>query len=440
MKTGLSLTAGIFLLAISDLSAATLYVSPASMNPTPPYATWATAATNIQDAVDAAQQDAIVLVTNGVYAGGVTISKALTLLGLNAAQSTVIDGAGASRCLFITNGVKVSGFTLTNGWADNGGGLWCNSTNAWLTNCVIAGNSATQNGGGAYGATLYNCRVTGNSATNGYGGGSFGSMLYNCTVTGNSAASAGGASGGIAYNSILYFNTAPNGANYLGVYYLLYCCTTPLPDYGDGSFTNAPGFVDYAVGNLHLQPTSPCINAGNNSYAHGETDLDGNPRISEGPVDVGAYEFQPTGPPSISLQPLSQSVYSGTSVSLKAEAYGSPPLSWQWWFNDTAILSATNSSLALPSVTTNQAGNYFVAVTNTLGSSTSQVAVLTVLTAAPSVTLVQPINQTVQVGSNVILTVSVTGSLPLSWQWNFNGTAILGATSSSLSLPSVTTN
>jgi hypothetical protein len=157
-------------------------------------------------------------------------------------------------------------------------------------------------------------------------------------------------------------------------------------------------------------------------------------------VDVGAYEFQPTGPPSISLQPLSQSVYSGTNVSLKAAAYGSPLLSWQWWFNDIAILSATNSSLALPSVTTNQAGNYFVVVTNTLGSSTSQVAVLTVLTAAPAVTLVQPINQTVQVGSNVILIVSVTGSLPLSWQWNFNGTAILGATNSSLSLPSVTTN
>ena len=73
---------------------------------------------------------------------------------------------------------------------------------------------------------------------------------------------------------------------------LNYCCTTPLPTSGIGNITNAPLFVDQADGNLRLQSNSPCINAGNNAYVAGSTDLDGNPRIVGGTVDIGAYEFK----------------------------------------------------------------------------------------------------------------------------------------------------
>jgi hypothetical protein len=71
---------------------------------------------------------------------------------------------------------------------------------------------------------------------------------------------------------------------------LNHCCTTPLPINGVGNITNAPLFV--ASDNLRLQSNSPCINSGLNAFAPAGPDLDGNPRIVGGSVDIGAYEFQ----------------------------------------------------------------------------------------------------------------------------------------------------
>jgi hypothetical protein len=59
-----------------------------------------------------------------------------------------------------------------------------------------------------------------------------------------------------------------------------------------GNFPNAPHFVNPALGDFRLQPNSPGINDGANIYVTTATDLDGNPRIVGGAVDVGAYEHQ----------------------------------------------------------------------------------------------------------------------------------------------------
>src|SRR5262249_25912142 len=132
------------------------------------------------------------------------------------------------------------------------------------------------------------------------GGGASESALTNCTVIGNSAMTGGGADTSAMNNCILYYNTGANFSESSGcdvgddcppTPWLNSCCVMPMPQAGIGNITNAPLFVDAANGNFRLQLDSPCINAGNNEYVSSSTDLEGNPRISGGTVDMGAYEF-----------------------------------------------------------------------------------------------------------------------------------------------------
>jgi hypothetical protein len=199
MKNSISLTVATLLLAVANVPAAPHYVSLESTNPTPPYTTWATADTNIQQAVDTAGPGAEIVVTNGVYAGGVAVTNPLALQSVNGPQFTVINGGGTNRCAYLASGASLSGFTLTNGVASGlhyleGGGVYCESASAVLFNCVLSGNYALGrypftyspgSGRGACGGTLNNCTSTGNSA--GEGGGAVSSTINNCTFTGNSA-------------------------------------------------------------------------------------------------------------------------------------------------------------------------------------------------------------------------------------------------------------
>lgn len=92
----------------------------------------------------------------------------------------------------------------------------------------------------------------------------------------------------------------------------------------------------------------------------------------------GATNPPPGTPPSIVTQPQSNSVSVGGTAMFSVAATGSAPLRYQWFFNNAAASGATNSSLTLVSVATNQAGNYFVRVTNDFGAVTSSIVALTV--------------------------------------------------------------
>jgi len=83
-------------------------------------------------------------------------------------------------------------------------------------------------------------------------------------------------------------------------------------------------------------------------------------------------------PPSITLQPSNQTAYAGENVTLNARASGTAPLSYQWLFNGGSVAGATSTNLVLTNAQPAQAGNYALMVTNSLGSVTSAVAVLTI--------------------------------------------------------------
>ncbi|HWW01486.1 MAG TPA: choice-of-anchor Q domain-containing protein [Candidatus Acidoferrum sp.] len=377
MKTGAGLCVVLSGLLSSLASATTRYVDSNNPNPTPPYTSWAVAATNIQDAVDAAAPGDQVLVTNGLYQTGgrlaadgimtlVVVTNQLTLQSVNGAGVTAIDGGQSMRCLYLTNGAMLSGFTVNNGktTTGQGGGVCCGSFSnevvvsclvlsnsatsgggisrgtvsncviAWntssgsgggaescllnncilsnntaglfgggasggisaLNNCVVLGNTSAYNAGGVYGSILNNCLVLSNFCRSaGMGGGTYECILNNCTICGNSAPGVGMISGGLlpqANNCIIYYNSPSGaGANVTPGATLHNCCTTPLPA-GTGNITNAPLFVNRAGGDFHLTSSSPCINSGNNAYVATAADLDGNPRVVAGTVDIGAYEFQ----------------------------------------------------------------------------------------------------------------------------------------------------
>jgi pectate lyase len=89
-------------------------------------------------------------------------------------------------------------------------------------------------------------------------------------------------------------------------------------------------------------------------------------------------------PPSILAHPQNQSVVVGQTVNFSVTAAGTQPLFYQWYFEDVSpLLDATNPVLTLTGVTTNDAGNYSVVVSNGYGTATSSNATLTVSTNAP---------------------------------------------------------
>jgi uncharacterized delta-60 repeat protein len=134
--------------------------------------------------------------------------------------------------------------------------------------------------------------------------------------------------------------------------------------------------------------------------------------------------------PVIASQPTNVALWSGGSASFSVSALGTPPLRYQWWQDDSPVSGATNTSLNYDPVELANAGAYRVVVSSAFGSVTSSVATLAVWEAVRIV--VPPVSVTNYSATPCSLSVTASGTPPLIYLWRKEGTAIPGATSSSL--------
>ncbi len=150
---------------------------------------------SIQEAIDAAQEGYLILVSPGTYKENLNLNgkNNLTLTSTNpldplVVEATIINGNQKGACIIAENGendIVISGFTITNGSGklreDNlttGGGIYTKSASLTIQNCTISGNKASASGGiYAYSSTINitNSNISQNTtlASSGHGGGIF---------------------------------------------------------------------------------------------------------------------------------------------------------------------------------------------------------------------------------------------------------------------------
>jgi uncharacterized repeat protein (TIGR03803 family) len=126
----------------------------------------------------------------------------------------------------------------------------------------------------------------------------------------------------------------------------------------------------------------------------------------------------------ITTQPADQNAYIGTTVLFSVAVVGNAPISYQWKENGTNLMGSTNRILTLLDVSPASSGVYSVLVSNATSSILSDDASLGVITSPPQIT-VQPASQTQTVGGTAVFSVTAVGDLPLSYQWQENGTNLV---------------
>ena len=292
----------------------------------------------IQDGIDAALGGDTVLVAPGNYRESIDFSgKAIAVRSSGGACVTTIDAliSGGSVVTFASGegpDSLLEGFTVTNGYGTYmglglslGGGIYCTGASPTISGNAIIGNHAGL-GGGVYCAggspmIINNMVADNDSYLVGGGGleliGGF-PQIINCTIMRNTSASYGPGllclrSACTVTNTVFWDNDTSLGTQIGLMYYLsgpsvltishsdvegglgaVYVESGSVLNWGAGMLDADPAFDDPANDDYHLTFVSPCRNTGDNlAIGLPSLDFEGDPRISDVTVDMGADEFHP---------------------------------------------------------------------------------------------------------------------------------------------------
>ncbi len=276
---------------------------------------------NIQSAIDASSDGDTILVSAGTYYENITVPTNLHIIGEDK-ETTIIDGNQSGSVIVAYNSFNIEGFTIQNGNYTFGGGIRNGSDNNEGFANVNLKNLIFKNNYGNTGGAIYyytsqnsvfdNIVVKDNSCSS-----SAVYMAYNSSYFYNSEISYNGCSGIVSYysninllnctisenigkgiinyngypslrNCILYGDSSGEIENYgslMAYYSNIQAGSAQDYWFGEGCISELPMFVNQPEGNYNLQPTSPCIDAGD---PNSELDPDGTR------ADMGAYYFHQT--------------------------------------------------------------------------------------------------------------------------------------------------
>ena len=159
---------------------------------------------SIQDAIDASSDGDTICVEAGTYYENIDFDgKAVSVIGAAGAHRTILDGGGSGTVVTMENGedsdTVLRGFTITNGYAVDGAGMYFYDVAPTLRNLIIADNEATDDGAGVF--SMYSQYTMDNvlfheNVAGSWGGGIYGYIdtgsMNNVAFVSNSAGSGGG--------------------------------------------------------------------------------------------------------------------------------------------------------------------------------------------------------------------------------------------------------